>query len=448
MPIDHPSPGKPTATPSDRIAPQCLVFLQEVLGNVHPRDFSFRLWDGSVWNAEPGEPSRFTMVLRNPGALRTLFWSPSELALGEAYLYNDLDIEGDLSSAFFLADRLVRIRLGLAERLRFARLLLALPSSDRHWGTRPAERLRGPLHSMGRDRQAVTYHYDMSNEFYSLWLDERMVYSCGYFTDPADDLDSAQERKLEYICRKLRLQRGERLLDFGCGWGGLVLHAAKNYGVQAHGITLSKPQAELANERIRLAGLSDRCRVEVRDYRELHAPESYDKLVSVGMFEHVGQSRLQKYFQEAFRLLRPGGVFLNHGIACLPGFSPLPGPAFSDHYIFPDGELLPFGTTLSVAETIGFEVRDVESLREHYVLTLRHWMRRLEARREEACRVTDEKTYRLWRLYLAGAAHKFRMGQNSVYQVLFSKAFNHESRLPLTRADWYAGGGHFNTNNL
>jgi cyclopropane-fatty-acyl-phospholipid synthase len=297
---------------------------------------------------------------------------------------------------------------------------------------------------MGRDKQAVTYHYDMSNAFYSLWLDERMVYSCGYFKDPADDLEYAQERKLDHICRKLRLRRGERLLDIGCGWGGLVIHAGKHYGVEALGITLSAPQADLANERIRLAGIADRCRVDVRDYRELHGPESYDKLVSVGMFEHVGKSRLQEYFGGAFRLLRPGGVFLNHGIACLPGFSPLPGPAFSDHYIFPDGELLPLGTTLSVAETIGFEVRDVESLREHYVLTLRHWMRRLEARRVEACRVTEEKTYRLWRLYLAGAAHKFRMGQNSVYQVLLSKTFDHESGLPLTRADWYAGEGHFN----
>jgi cyclopropane-fatty-acyl-phospholipid synthase len=373
-----------------------------------------------------------------------MFWSPSELALGEAYLYNDLDIEGDISSAFFLADRLVRLRLGVAERLRFARILLALPSFDRQWGARPAERLRGPLHSIGRDKQAVTYHYDMSNAFYSLWLDERMVYSCAYFTDPGDNLDSAQERKLDYICRKLRLQHGERVLDIGCGWGGLVIHAAKNYGVQAHGITLSRPQADLANERIRLAGLSDRCRVDVRDYRELHASEGYDKLVSVGMFEHVGKSRLQEYFQGAFRLLRPGGVFLNHGIACNPGFPPIPGSSFSDHYIFPDGELLPLGTTLSVAERSGFEVRDVESLREHYVLTLRHWLRRLETRREEACSVTDEKTYRLWRLYLAGAAHKFRVGQNSVYQLLLSKTSDGESGLPLTRGDWYVGGGHFN----
>jgi len=296
---------------------------------------------------------------------------------------------------------------------------------------------------MGRDRQAVAYHYDMSNAFYSLWLDERMVYSCAYFTDPGDNLDTAQERKLDYLCRKLRLRRGERVLDIGCGWGGLVIHAAKNYGVEAHGITLSGPQAELANERIRQAGLSDRCRVDVRDYREIQAPESYDKLISVGMFEHVGESRLLEYFQGAFRLLRPGGVFLNHGIACNSGFPPVSGPSFSDHYIFPDGELLPIGTTLRTAEASGFEVRDLESLREHYVLTLRHWVQRLEARREEACSVTDEKTYRLWRLYLAGAAHKFLVGQNSVYQVLLSKTVDGKSGLPLTRGDWYSGGGHF-----
>src|SRR5512140_1533049 len=440
---DHPSPVKPppTSTPSDSIAPKCLAFLQEVLDGFHPRDFSFRLWDGSVWDAEPGEPSRFTMVLRNPGVFRTMFGSPSELALGEAYLNNDLDIEGDIGSAFLLADRLVHLRLGLAERLRFARLLLALPSTGRHRGARPTERLRGRLHSMGRDRQAVTYHYDMSNAFYSLWLDERMVYSCAYFTDPGDNLDTAQERKLDYLCRKLRLRRGERLLDIGCGWGGLVIHAAKNYGVQAYGITLSRPQADLANERIHQAGLSDRCRVDVRDYREIHPPECYDKMVSVGMFEHVGESRLQEYFRGAFRLLRPGGVFLNHGIACNPCVPPLPGPSFSAYSIFPDGELLPLGTTLRAAERSGFEVRDVESLREHYVLTLGHWLRRLEARREEACSVTDETTYRLWRLYLAGAAHKFRVGLNTVYQVLLSKTVDGESGLPLTRDDWYASGG-------
>ena len=438
MGVVPPSPRKAAALPLDRIAQKCLAFLQEVLGNFHPRDFSFRLWDGSVWDAEPGEPSRFTMVLRNPGALRTMFWSPSELALGEAYLLDDIDIEGNLESAFLLADQLLHSRLSLSERLRFSRFLLTVPSSGLHRGTRPAERLRGPVHSMRRDRQAVTYHYDVSNAFYSLWLDKRMVYSCAYFTTPDDDLDTAQEKKLDYLCRKLRLQRGNRMLDIGCGWGGLVIHAAKNYGVEAHGITLSGPQADLANERIRQMGLSAYCKVEVRDYREMDAPESYDKLVSVGMFEHVGEPRLREYFQAAFLLLRPGGTFLNHGIASNSGISAIPGPSFSDYYIFPDGELLPMGTTLLAAEASGFEVRDVECLREHYVLTLRKWLERLESRREEACCATEERTYRLWRLYLAGATHKFRTGRNSVYQTLLCKPFHGNSGLPLTRGDWYA----------
>ena len=438
MGVVPPSPGKAAAPVLDRIAQKCLAFLQEALGNFHPRDFSFRLWDGSVWDAEPGEPSRFTMVLRNPGAFRTLFWSPSELALGEAYLQGDIDIEGNLESAFQLADQLLHLRLGLSERLRIARVLLAVPPSGLHRGIRPAESLRGPVHSIRRDRQAVTYHYDVSNAFYSLWLDRRMVYSCAYFTSSGDDLDTAQERKLDLLCRKLRLQRGNRMLDIGCGWGGLVIHAAKNYGVEAHGITLSGPQADLANERIRQLGLSACCKVEVRDYREMDAPESYDKLASVGMFEHVGEPRLREYFQAVFRLLRPGGTFLNHGIASNSGIPALPGPSFSDYYIFPDGELLPLGTTLLAAEGSGFEVRDVECLREHYVLTLRKWLERLESRREEACGATGDRTYRLWRLYLAGATHKFRTGRNSVYQTLLSKPIHGNSGLPLTREDWYA----------
>jgi cyclopropane-fatty-acyl-phospholipid synthase len=437
MGVVSPPTGKAAALPPDRIAQKSLAFLQEVLANIHPRDFSFRLWDGSVWDSEPGEPSRFTMVLRNPGALRTMFWSPSELALGEAYLHGDIDVEGDLESAFLLTDHLLHFRPGLSERLRFGRLLLTIPSPGLHRGTRPAERLRGPVHSMSRDRQAVTYHYDVSNAFYSLWLDKRMVYSCAYFTTPNDDLDAAQEKKLDYLCRKLRLQRGHRMLDIGCGWGGLVIHAARNYGVEAHGITLSGPQAGLANQRIREMGLSAHCRVEVRDYREMDAPESYDKLVSVGMFEHVGEPRQREYFQAAFLLLRPGGTFLNHGISSNSGISAIPGPSFSDHYIFPDGELLPIGKSLLAAEASGFEVRDVECLREHYVLTLRKWLERLESRREEACGATGERTYRLWRLYLAGATHKFRTGRNSVYQTLLSKPFHGDSGLPLTREDWY-----------
>jgi cyclopropane-fatty-acyl-phospholipid synthase len=430
--------ANPLDNTPDRIPQVCLALVDEMLAGLHPRDFAVRLWDGSLLEEEPGEPRRFTLVLNRPGALRAMALSPSELSLGEAYLYGDIDVEGDIHGAFALAEHLVGPRRSFSGRLRLARRLLGLPSPPRPLRVRPSDRLPGLRHSRSRDRRAVTYHYDVSNEFYSLWLDGGMVYSCAYFATPGEDLDAAQERKLEYLCRKLRLRRGERLLDIGCGWGGLVLHAALRHGAEATGITLSRPQAEMGAERIRKAGLADRCRVEVRDYRDVEGKEAFDKLVSVGMFEHVGESRLAEYFGRAFRLLRPGGLFLNHGIACNPALPPVPGPSFADHYVFPDGELVPLNVALRAAEASGFEIRDVESLREHYVLTLEHWVRRLEARREQACRAVGERIYRLWRLYMAGAAHKFRAGRNNVYQILLARTDGGKSGLPLTRADWYA----------
>jgi cyclopropane-fatty-acyl-phospholipid synthase len=207
--------------------------------------------------------------------------------------------------------------------------------------------------------------------------------------------------------------------------------------VHAVGVTLSRPQADVADERARRAGASDRCRFEVRDYRDLEALGAFDKLVSVGMSEHAGENRMPEYFRRAFSLLRPGGVFLNQAIARNPAFLPLTGPSFTDHYVFPDGDLVPLGAMLRFAEGAGFEVRDVESLREHYVLTLERWVRRLESRREEAVRAADERTFRIWRLYMAGSAHKFREGRNNVYQVLLSRPAGGRSGLPLTRADWY-----------
>jgi len=233
-----------------------------------------------------------------------------------------------------------------------------------------------------------------------------------------DGLDTAQEQKLDHICRKLRLQPGQRLLDVGCGWGGLVIHAAQQYGVDATGITLSQPQADLANERIATAGLTNRCRALVRDYREMDKPGGYDALVSVGMFEHVGAALLPTYFARAWQLLKPGGVFLNHGIANTTTDRPRRSPSFSDTYVFPDGELVPISTTLRVAEEAGFEVRDVESLREHYALTLRHWVRRLEAHHEQALQFVDEPTYRVWRPFMSGSAHGFSVGRLNVYQAL------------------------------
>jgi cyclopropane-fatty-acyl-phospholipid synthase len=379
------------------------------------------------------------LVLQHPGALRAMFLPGTELALAEAYLYDDFDIEGDIIAVFDLAERLARSTQGWRKKLSAARMLLRLPAEVRpHQAQRGPARLRGRRHSLERDRKAVRYHYDVSNDFYQLWLDRRMVYSCAYFEHEGMDLDAAQEAKLDYICRKLRLQPGQRLLDVGCGWGGLVIYAAEKYGVQATGITLSQPQAELANQRIQAAGLGERCRVEVRDYRELDEGQPYDALASIGMFEHVGEALLETYFQKAWRLLKPGGVFLNHGIARRATEPPAPRPNFNDAYVFPDGELIPINRTLHVGEQVGFEVRDVESLREHYALTLRHWVERLEERHEEALKYVDEPTYRVWRLFMSGSSHGFASGRLNIYQALLVKPRpDGRSDLPPTRADWY-----------
>jgi cyclopropane-fatty-acyl-phospholipid synthase len=417
-----------------------MAIIRDVLGDYHPRDFAVRLWDGTTWGAEPGQPARFTLVLNHPGALRKMLLPPMELALGEAYIYGDFDVEGDMEGVYLLGDHYRRRPRDLAERFKHAGWLLSLPRRGRGASGRRAARQRGALHSRERDQQAVSYHYDTSNEFFSLWLDERMVYTCAYFETPQDDLATAQLAKLDYVCRKLRLQPGERLLDIGCGWGGLVIHAAREYGVEAVGVTLSQAQADLARERIRRAGLAGRCRVEVCDYRDVREPGGYDKLVSVGMFEQVGETRLGEYFEHAWDLLRPGGVFLNHGISCSHAYS-LQGPSkFILRYVFPDGGLVPISTTLRIAEEAGFEVRDVESLREHYILTLRHWVRRLESCREEAVRLTDEVTYRVWRLYMSASANGFRVGRFNLHQALLLKPEGAESGLPLRRADWYARG--------
>jgi len=410
-------------------------FLENLLDGCSSRDLQVRFWDGSTWGS--GDPS-FTLVLKHPGALRNMFLAPSELGLGEAYLGDDFDIEGDLAAVFPLADELLeRGDRTLRENLHLASMLHRLPARHRmRLGRQPAS-LPGPVHSKDRDRLAISYHYDLPAEFFSLWLDRNMQYSSAYFTgDDAQNLDAAQERKLDCICRKLRLRRGERLLDIGCGWGGLLMHAAARYDVQAFGITLSVSQAEFARRRIHDLGLNGRCRVEVCDYRDLEVDQPFDKIVSVGMFEHVGEARLQEYFIRAWYLLPPGGVFLNSGITASRRHRPQE-PSFIDRYVFPDGELVALSTAIEAAERSGFEVRDVESLREHYTLTLHHWVHRLESQADEARRITNEATYRTWRLYMAASEHRFRSGRLNVYQVLLARPDDMESCVPTTRAEWY-----------
>jgi cyclopropane-fatty-acyl-phospholipid synthase len=424
---------------ADRGAQITLSVLEDLFGSYHPRDFAVRLWDGTTWGPAPGQPARFTLVLQHPGALRRMFWPPNDISFGEAYIYDDFDIEGDIHALFPVLDYLVELPRGLATKLRFAWNLLSLPAGGRPRPTSRAARLRGALHSKERDKQAVSYHYDAPKEFYAVWLDPDMAYSCAYYTSPDNTLEEAQRQKNDIVCRKLRLQPDERLLDIGCGWGGLVIHAARHYGVQALGFTLNEQHAAEANERIRQAGLADRCRVEVRDYRETGDLGLFDKLASVEMLGHVGEALLPEYFAQTSRLLRPGGTFFIHGIHRSASIRVQRKVSFSNRYIFPDGDAVPISTVLRDAERAGFEVRDVECLREHYALTTRQWLERLEARRNEALQTADEVGYRLYRLFLAGWTYLYqKKTQLNLYHTLLAKPDRGDSKLPLTRADWYA----------
>ncbi len=427
-----------------------------------PRRFAVRLWDKGLLPAD-GEPA-FTLVLNHSGALRRMFTPPIELSLGEAYIYGDFDVEGDFYDLFSLLDSLANRVFSATDIAALLRDIQSLPKSGpRRRITRPAAALHGEVHSRERDRQAIRFHYDVGNEFYALFLDQQMQYSCAYFPNGLEDLDAAQARKIEHICRKLRLKPGERLLDIGCGWGGLARGAAQKFGARVLGVTLSERQAEYAAEQsARMAAGGDRVRVELRDYRDLE-DESFDKIVSVGMFEHVGRKNLPQYFAQAQRLLKPGGLFLNHGIARrgLPGDLALlkglggraggayPGQSyleqkvlglgsFSQHYVFPDGELVPVSEANLISEASGFEVRDVENLREHYALTLRSWVQRLESHHPEATRLVGEDVYRTWRLYMSFCVTLFETAQISVNQSLLAKPANGKVKdLPMSRADLY-----------
>lgn len=429
--------------------------LEDAFGPIASRRFAVRFWDGTT--DEPAEEPRFTIVLETPGALRRMMMPPSEMSLAESYIFGQVDVEGDLAGAADLGDIAASRLRSPGAFLRLARHILALPRDHASGGhdesTPPASHLSGRRHSTQRDRQAIRFHYNVGNRFYQLFLDSRMVYSCAYFATGSEDLDQAQESKLDHICRKLRLKPGERLLDIGCGWGGLIMHAARRYGVFALGITLSDAQAELARDRIVKAGLEDRCRVELRDYRQLADEQPFDKISSVGMIEHVGDARLDEYFTSAFGALRPGGLFLNHGIVSIEASRPestmskLAARAwrrgqFIDRYVFPDGELLPSARVIGSAELAGFEVRDVESLREHYTQTLRHWVQNLESHHDEAVALVGEPTYRVWRLYMSASAYAFKAGRIGIIQSLLAKPHRDgRVEIPRTRGDIYEGRG-------
>jgi cyclopropane-fatty-acyl-phospholipid synthase len=437
--IEHSHEAAGSGRRSNEAVRRSLAFLDDLVRDVQTRNFAVRLWDGTEWELGASE-HEFTLVLRHPGALRAMFWRPSELRLAEAYIYDDFDVEGDLRAFVAVGyDLLGAADMDGAQRARQASRLLALPRERRTRDGAGLTSLRGRRDSLERARRAVSYHYDTSNEFFELFLDPRLVYTCAYFSEANESIEAAQERKLEYVCRKLRLQPGDRLLDVGCGWGSLAVYAAERYGVDVLGVTLSGEQAELANRRIAAAGLAARARVELLDFREVDEPEGFDKIAAVGFIEHLGEGLLPNCFSHLFGLLRPGGVFLNHAIARRVDFAkPSREVSFLGRYVFPDAELTPVGGVIRAAEDVGFEIRDVESLREHYILTCGRWLDRLEANHEAARRLTSETTYRIFRLYLAGSAHTFETGGVNLYQTLLAKPDRGVSGLPLARSDWYA----------
>ena len=392
--------------------------------------FAIRLWDGWIWSSSGSERPACTIHILHPQALHTLLAEGSQVALGEAFIHKELDVEGDLFSVFAPAEHLLRHPAPLRERLlqAVARGALELGTTLRH----------GLRHSEERDRDSIAYHYDQPIEFFRPWLGRTLVYSCAYFEHPDDSLDEAQEQKLELVCRKLRLEAGERFLDVGCGWGSLILHAARRHGDRAEGITLSRSQEDVTRQRIGAAGLGDCCRVRLVDYRQLDPEqERYNKIASVGMYEHVGLAHLPTYFQQVHRLLKPGGVFLNHGIARAAHTVQRGQDSFIARYVFPDGALVTLTETITAAEQAAFEVRDVENLREHYAATLRHWVRGLEACRDRLLEHVPETTYRIWLLYMAGCAAAFQRGDLGLYQTLLSSPQRGRCGQPITRRDWY-----------
>ncbi len=419
-----------TEDPYARIA---AAVLRMIFGEAYARNFSIALWDGTYVQA--AGQGRFILRVNDPGALRSAFSPPVDLNAGRAFTAGLLDVDGDIEAAVEEMLDVVQ-RLSLAKLARLALLLRRLPRA--HLPQLREAHLRGKRHSLARDRAAIGFHYDQPVEFYGAFLDHDLIYSCAYFDEGVTDLEAAQRAKIDHTLRKLRLAPGDRLLDIGCGWGALAVRAANEYGAQVLGVTLSERQAHEGARRIAEAGVGDRARVELLDYRQL-PQATFDKIVSIGMFEHVGRNKLHEYFATAYRLLEPGGLFLNHGIATHQSDGKVAG--FMSRFIFPDGELVRVSESMEIAEKAGFEVRDVENLREHYARTLRAWIQNLERNRSEAVAAAGDQSYRAWRLYMAASAQGFRTSRIGVYQALLAKPrAGGGVNLPTTRRDLYNAG--------
>ena len=390
--------------------------LRRALTSTLPRrPFGVRFWDGTeVPATEPGSP---TLTLLTPQALAHALRAPGELGLGRAYVAGMLEVD-DMEAALKMVDEFDPPDLSLRDQASLALAVIRacglvvpppVPATEL--------RLRGKRHTIGRDRRAVRHHYDVGNEFFALFLDSSMTYSCAYFAGGAETLEDAQEAKLELVCKKLRLREGERVLDVGCGWGSFVIHAASRHGVRAVGITLAERQAELARERVREAGVADRVEIRVADYREV-SDGPFDAIASIGMVEHVGEEQIDTYARRLWSLLPLGGRLLNHGIAKLKDFDAPDEGAFSERFVFPDGVPLPLSRVLQALERVEFTTTHVEGLQSDYARTIGYWIERFDARWDDAVRLAGIERARIWRLYLRAARQGFETGWASVYQVL------------------------------
>ena len=391
-----------------------------------------------LWNEETvigSKSSACTIVFRHPSPVRDLVIHKDLVRLAEAYLVGDIDLQGDIETLFDLVEYLQVNMPHWPARLRLLRHALQLPSDDNH---EYSSHMRATPEQRRNSLASISYHYDMGNDFYSLWLDPQMLYSCAYFKNETQTLAGAQQDKLDHICRKLRLSPGQKMLDIGCGWGALVIWAASKYGVKTHGITLSEQQYDYGQERIQREGLQDLVTIELRDYRDLEQVAQFDRVVSVGMFEHIGIRNFPAYFNIIKQVLKPNGLFLNHSITNDTGWLTNPLTRFINHYVFPDGELARISDMCTAMEQAGFEIIDVEGLRRHYNLTLRRWIQALETHHDQIIDMVGEATYRVWRLYMAGTAYYFDEGSMGLYQVL--AGHNRQAQpVPLRRNDLYPG---------
>jgi cyclopropane-fatty-acyl-phospholipid synthase len=434
--------GMATDIESESVAETLAPLVQVLLGEpVAPVRIEF--WDGSVIEGDgpPGAAGSLgTLRINSPDAIRRILWMPNQLGFGRAYVAGEIEADGDFIGM------VEALRGTVSENLRFrsTAIIQAITAAKRAGViSRPLPpplqevRLRGRMHSLRRDSRAISHHYDVGNDFYRIVLGESMTYSCARFVDENTSLDDAQTAKHDLVARKLGLDQSEgmRLLDVGCGWGSMVIHAAARYGAQAVGITISREQAEYARKRVGEAGVGDKVEIRLQDYREL-GDEQFDAISSIGMAEHVGAKRIDDYFAILHKAIVPAGRLLNHAISSVGG-SKLDRFSFVGRYVFPDGELLDVGDTVLAMERAGFEIRDVESLREHYARTLRAWVANLEANWDAAVAAADVVRARIWRLYMAGSAVGFTDGGVNIHQVLgVVPTASGESAIPPTRATW------------